>query len=62
MNPFNKSKTNPDPVRNQDKMYVDNDSQSNSDYSEAEQLMVEGKVEYNSDDYDMELQSHFIKI
>ena len=56
MNPFNKSKTNPDPVRNQDQMHVDNDSQSNSDCSEAEQLMVEGEVEYNSDDYDMELQ------
>ena len=65
MNPFNNipsssntlnntpSSNNTDPVPNHDQMNTESDTQTES---ETEQLMVEGEVEYNSDDYDMEIQ------
>ena len=33
----------------------DSDSQSESDTSDTEQLLVEGKVPYDSDEYDLEI-------
>ena len=56
MNPYNNNSSQskgPAPILEDDHQDEDNDS-SNSDSSDMEQLLVEGEVQYNSDEYHLE--------
>ena len=54
-NPYNKPSSASITAVNNDNQYEDSDSQSESDSSDTEQLLFEGEVQYDSDEYDLEI-------